>query len=157
MGVDPAALADLVRAAEEARTGSLVVLKDGQVLVERHFRRSRRAGNIQSITKAITTLAVLLLLEEKKLELDALASTWFPEWAEDDVKRRVTLRHLLTHTSGIPTKTAELNEARDLARVAREQRAIHEPGSVWEYSNCGLQLVGQIVAAAAGRPIAEGP
>jgi CubicO group peptidase (beta-lactamase class C family) len=154
LGLDVEALSALVRAAQASDTDALIVLKDGKVVCERTFGREGGAIPTMSVTKFVTAFAAGLLLEEKKIaSLDAPVSTWFPEWKEGG-KEKVTLRHLLTHTSGIAhaATAAELNAQRD--RVAYVRKAtVDAPGTAWSYNNDAVALLSGVLAAAAGEPV----
>jgi CubicO group peptidase (beta-lactamase class C family) len=108
-----------------------------------------------SITKSVAVLAVPFLIEEGKIaSLDAPLSTWFPEWKEG-LKAKVTLRHVLTHTSGLENdpKAHTLNAAKDGVRFARESPVTVEPGTVFSYNNRAVALLAGIVKEASGEPI----
>ena len=89
---------------------------------------------IGSITKTFTALAVLQLAEKGKLSIKDKAGKWLPEAGIDD---RITIEHLLSHTSGIQAERKELE---------------FNPGEKINYSNFGYLLLGQIIAKASGEP-----
>jgi CubicO group peptidase (beta-lactamase class C family) len=113
-----------------------------------------------SMSKTITAVAVLLLVEAGKLGLDdALA-----RYVEDSqYGPRVTVRHLISHTSGIPnpiplrwvhaaTQHATFDEGAALAEVLnRHSRLAFEPGTRYAYSNIGYWLLGRIVERTSGK------
>lgn len=130
---------------------------------------------IASMTKALTSVAAMLLVEEGRLELDAPIGTLLPALAAPRVlegfdgtgapklrpaRNPITLRHLLTHTSGYSYErwSVDLKRAhaalglsrvpRDADELAREP-LLFEPGTGWSYS-IATDLVGQAVAAASG-------
>lgn len=116
-----------------------------------------RAGPLSSI---VTTTALLTLVEEGVLSLDDGASAWLPE-ASDVLAfpgmRPVTVRHLLSHTSGIPntgngsltwhSHLANVTEA-DLFFALEGVRPSFEPGTDYEFSYLGMALVGVIIERA---------
>jgi CubicO group peptidase (beta-lactamase class C family) len=107
---------------------------------------------IASATKPFTAIAVLRLVERKKLTLDDSIATWLP--GVGDECRAITVRHLLQHTSGIPGTNAE-GSGTDLARVLPTFLAggpRHPPGTHWEYWNQGYALASEVIARAAGAP-----
>jgi CubicO group peptidase (beta-lactamase class C family) len=114
----------------------------------------RTVYDIASLSKVVaTTTAVMLLVEDGKLELDAPVSRYLPEF-NGDGKGRVTVRHLLTHTSGLPA-WADLYglEPRDAL-----QRAIATPmkwgaGEKVEYSDIGFVVLYVVAERAAGEPL----
>ncbi|MCI4039684.1 serine hydrolase domain-containing protein, partial [Streptomyces sp. TRM75563] len=77
---------------------------------------------------------------------------------------RITVRHLLQHTSGLPEYGIHLDDAgirnryfepRELLDLALEHKADAEPGKTWGYSNTNYVLAGLIVQRVTGRPLAE--
>jgi CubicO group peptidase (beta-lactamase class C family) len=155
LGIDPAALDALVRAAEAAGSHSLVVIKDGKVLTDRSFGYPHVAIETMSVTKSIAGLAIGMLLADGKIaSLDAPLSTWFPEWATGP-KAKVTLRHLLTQTSGLAHSddATKIDKQTDRLAYARALAVDGEPGKAFAYSNEALQLLSGVVAAAGGQPI----
>lgn len=110
---------------------------------------------IGSISKQITAAAIMLLVEEGRVDLDASVPTYIPE--SPSIWRGVTVRHLLTHTSGIRNYTGlpgfELSRRLDRAGFVHEL-AKHPPdfgpGDDWSYSNSGYNLLGFIIEQASG-------
>ncbi len=118
---------------------------------------------IGSITKPLTGTMLMRLVESGKPELDCPISEYLP-WltlAEDDAARHITLRMLLSHTSGLPTD-AEHFGPRDpggLERFVREEAPgyslLAPPGTLWAYSNVGLNIAGYLAEAVSGLPYTE--
>lgn len=112
---------------------------------------------IGSITKQMTGAAVLLLVEDGKLKLDEKISAYLPNTPE--AWRDVTVRHLLTHTSGIKSYTAigtgfELTKRMkrdDLIKALAGYPLDFEAGARYSYSNSGYNLLGFIIEAASGK------
>lgn len=119
---------------------------------------------IASITKVFTAHAVLRLRDEGRLALgDAVAEhlPWF-EPANADGMPPVTIRHLLTHTSGLPANSAATDFNRmtqptpvELRARLSGQRLLFRPGSAFKYSNLGYAVLGQVVEAASDEPYAR--
>jgi CubicO group peptidase (beta-lactamase class C family) len=123
---------------------------------------------VASITKAFTSMSVLLAAERGRLSLDDEVQKHIPDWQDRD--DRITLRHLLTHTSGIrdgfgllgwadPNESAgDVNEAL-LRMLARQRGGNFPPGSEYQYNNGGYNLLASILKRATGqslRRFAEG-
>ncbi|HOR97217.1 MAG TPA: serine hydrolase [Kiritimatiellia bacterium] len=108
---------------------------------------------IASMTKPVIASAILMLQDEGKLSIDAPAATHLPELANlktaDGRGFSPTVKHLLTHTSGLSEPTqAEAFAARTLAElmphiVSKPLR--FEPGTKWQYSQSGINALGRIV------------
>jgi CubicO group peptidase (beta-lactamase class C family) len=155
LGMDGGELDALIREASKNDTDALLVLRDGKVVVERTFGRAPGPIHVMSVTKFVAAFAAAMLLEDKKLtSLDAPLSTWFPDWNEGR-RANVTLRHLLTHTSGIEhvPSAQKLNAEKDKVAYVRKLPVATEPGAEWSYNNEGAALVSGVLAQAAGRPV----
>jgi len=100
-GIDRGALDALLRTAEDSSSSAVVIVQNGKVITERHFGGKPRPIHTMSVTKFLTAMAIGYLLDDKKIKsLDDPLSTWFPEW-ERGMRGKVTLRHVMAHTSGI--------------------------------------------------------
>lgn len=155
MELDEGVLAALIEEAERTESDALIVIKDGRTVVERTFGREVGPIETMSVTKSVVSLAVGLLLDEGKTEsLEAPLSTWFPDWAEGD-KAAVTLRHVLTHTSGLEHRQGArvLNTQDDRLAFVRESPISEPPGTVFSYNNEATQLLSGVIEAAAGEPV----
>jgi CubicO group peptidase (beta-lactamase class C family) len=154
-GFDTAALAAIVAEAERTQSDSLLILRDGHTVVERYFGKQQKPIELMSVTKSFASIAVGMLLEEGKIKsVDAPLSTWFPEW-KTGRKAKVTLRHVLTHTSGLEhrKKTGVLHKQDDRVKFARESPIAEEPGSRFSYNNEAVTLLSGVIKAAAGKPL----
>ncbi len=108
-----------------------------------------------SVGKALTAVLVLQSAEEGKLGLHDPLSLWYPQIPHAE---RITLSHLLTHTSGLPTYAGNRGEATPPTEaVAQLAQAplLFCPGSNASYSNAGYLLLGLIVQAVERRPFHE--
>jgi len=117
---------------------------------------------LASITKPMTALAVMQLVEQHKLELDAPVRryiTWF-HVADEAASSQITIRHLLYHTSGLPERTGiEYAGVQDFRPDAIEQRVrdlqtvqlAHPVGAMYEYSNPNYQILGMLIQQVTGQ------
>ncbi|MEU3706143.1 serine hydrolase domain-containing protein [Streptomyces anulatus] len=130
-------------------TGSKVP-RDGQV-------------RIGSNTKTFVAVVVLQLVAERRVSLDAFVDTYLPGLVRGKGidGRRITVRHLLQQTSGLPEYTSRLGDdvryydPRELLATALRHPADFAPGKRWKYSNTNYVLVGLIVQKITGRPLAD--
>lgn len=109
-----------------------------------------------SLTKVVATApSVMLLVEAGKIDLDARLARYFPECANGG-KEAITVRQLLTHTSGLPAglpaRPAWSGDAAAHA-LACDQVATHPPGTLFRYSDINYVLLGQLVQRVAGMPL----
>ena len=110
-----------------------------------------------SVVKQFVAASVLLLVEDKRLSLTEDIRKYIPE--VPDYGHRITLDHLLTHTSGIRdwTGLGPLNGRQvDALTVTLRQRGLNfAPGEEWAYSNGGYVLLKEIVARTSGMPFGD--
>ncbi len=111
---------------------------------------------IGSVSKQITAAAVMLLVEDGKINLDDKISKYLPNTPE--TWKNVSVRNLLTHTSGVKSYTSlggfELSKrykVNDFIKELSPQPLDFEPGSAYKYSNSGYSLLGYIIEAASGK------
>ncbi len=150
----------------DAPGAAFLVARHGEVLLEGAFGMADAAEGrpltpnssfrIGSVTKPFTATAILMLYEAGAFPLDQTIDRWYPdvEGAE-----RITIRHLLTHTSGLPgyterpdfeeRVTAYIDPAALEAEIATFEPDF-EPGSAWAYSNSGYFLLARIVQKVSG-------
>lgn len=114
---------------------------------------------IGSTTKTFTGTVVMRLVEEGKLELSAPVVEYLPRFRvpDADVTSRVTIEHLVTHTSGWVGDYFEDAgrgsdaTARLVARMARRTPQLTGLGQVWSYNNAGFYVLGRIIEKITGR------
>jgi len=149
-----------------AFAGAVAAVGCGDALVVRAFghaalqpervpMRPDTLFDLASLTKVVaTTPAVLRLVEEGAFSLDAPVADLLPEFAD----RRVTVRHLLTHTSGLPAWKPLYLECRGLPEYLRaigELPLERAPGERVVYSDLGFILLGAIVERVTGRSLPD--
>jgi CubicO group peptidase (beta-lactamase class C family) len=125
---------------------------------------------LASFTKQFTAMAIMLLVHDSKLSYNRNLAEIFPGFPA--YGRAITVRHLLTHTSGLPdyetlmdekekaqgaiwSPTKQIHDADVLALLAQQAHAKFAPGTSWAYSNSGYVVLGLIVAKASGMPYPE--
>jgi CubicO group peptidase (beta-lactamase class C family) len=148
--------------------GAVLVARDGQILVDKGYGSANLEWKIAndgdtkfrlgSVTKQFTAAALLLLQERGKLKLDAPVKTYVPD--APAAWDKITVHHLLTHTSGIPSltsfddfqkqKTLPATLASLIARF-RDKPLEFEPGTKHKYSNSGYILLTEVVEKASGQ------
>ncbi len=109
--------------------------------------------DVASITKVVATApSIWLLIQRGKIVLDAPAATYLPEIAD----RNITIRHLLTHTSGLRPDvdlTPEWSGYDEGVRLALAETPRNRPGIVFRYSDINYILLGEIVRRVSGEPL----
>jgi len=147
---------------------AVVVGRNGAAVYEKGFGKlswsesstpvdaQRTIYDIASLTKVVaTTTAIMILYDEKKIGLDDPVVNYIPTFGGGD-KDKVTIRMLLTHTSGLPA-------GRDIWRIAQtplEARALvlatpleGRPGAQYIYSDLGADVLGLLIEVVAGEPM----
>src|SRR5207247_7568656 len=144
---------------------SLVVLAGDRVLISRGYGFANVELRVPatdstvyqsgSMGKQFTAALVEMLIGNHLLRLDDSIVRWFPEGAR--VWQGITVRHLLTHTSGVAEYTDSTFDYRkdytedDLVRFAATRPLDFPPGSSWSYSNTGYALLGALIHRVSGR------
>ena len=117
---------------------------------------------IGSVTKSITALAIMQLVEANKVELDAPVQRYLPWFrvADEQASAEITVRHLLNHTSGISTKTGRSYQGDGDTSAAALEQAVRKlksvgltapVGSKHQYSTINYSVLGLIVQTVAGQ------
>jgi CubicO group peptidase (beta-lactamase class C family) len=150
---------------------SVMVIKRGKVVLAKGYglasvEESVPCGTntnfrLASVTKQFTAMAVMILAERGKLSLDERLTDFFPEFPA--YGSQITLRHLLTHTSGlidyedvIPKGTEIPVLDRDVLRLLMQQdKTYFAPGTKYRYSNSAYSLLALIVEARSGNTFAR--
>ena len=114
---------------------------------------------IASMTKPVTAVAVMILVEEEKLSLDDPITKHLPEMADlrttDGKPATITIRQLLSHTSGMADLPSESYLEETLEAVARDFAKVEilfTPGSRWKYSQSGINTAARIVEVVSEQP-----
>ncbi|MFE3560344.1 serine hydrolase domain-containing protein [Streptomyces sp. NPDC059193] len=121
---------------------------------------------IGSVTKTFSAVVLLQLVNEKKIELDVPVNGYLPGLLPDD---RITVRHLLTHRSGLADYTnAMFNDTvpgfeavrnkvfsyDELVKLSLSEPRTTQPGASYQYSNANFVVVGMLIERATGHPVA---
>jgi len=150
--------------------GSAVVAENGKVIYRGAFGKANMEWDIPntpdtrfrlgSITKQFTAMLSLQLVEQGKIKLDGKIADYLPDYRKD-IGEKVTVHHLLTHTSGIPSYTGQpgffANVSRNPYKVADFVKQYtsgnleFEPGTKYTYNNSGYFLLGAIIERITGK------
>ena len=159
--------------AAHALNGAALVSDHGKVILEKGYGYADFEWKVPntpdtkfrlgSITKQFTATLVMQLVEEGKLSTTATLASVLPYYRKD-TGSRVTIHHLLTHTSGIPSYTSLPNFEKDISRNPYGVREFvekfcsgdleFEPGSKFVYDNSGYFILGAILEQVTGKPYA---
>jgi len=150
---------------------AVLVCKDGRTVFQsgygvRELRTMKKIDavtdfRLASFTKQFTAMAVMLLVHDGKLHYDQPLTEIFPDFPE--YARAITVRHLLTHTSGLTdyedamdahqwTPQHQIQDEEVLKLLKRQTSPRFAAGTSWVYSNSAYVLLGLIVARVSGEP-----
>jgi CubicO group peptidase (beta-lactamase class C family) len=118
-----------------------------------------------SVSKLFTATAILQLRDQGKLRLDdpvAQHLPWFELQSTLEGAPAITIRHLLTHTAGLPREVAfpcfsthECPSREEIIAAVPNQRAVYPPNKTYKYSNLGMVLLGEIIVSVSGETFAD--
>jgi D-alanyl-D-alanine carboxypeptidase len=152
---------------------SLAVVKNGKIIKAKGYGLASVELNVPatkdtvyeigSVTKVFTATAVMMLVNDAKIRLDDKITNYLsglpPAWTD------ITVRHLLSHTSGITNDYADVGETSTRLRNPLSPKEFLEsatnfplassPGEKWAYSNTGYYLLGLIIEKASGKSYAD--
>ncbi|HEX9940497.1 MAG TPA: serine hydrolase [Thermoanaerobaculia bacterium] len=168
---DLAAYADRLLAAAypaDQPGAAVLVMKDGQVVLRKGYGMANlelgvpvspdMVFEIGSVTKQFTAAAILMLEEQGKLRLADEVTKYLPDYPTHGEK--ITIEHLLTHTSGIPSYTGlpewfsrirEDLKVEDVIALFKDKPLEFKPGEQWRYNNSAYILLGAVIEKASGK------
>lgn len=143
---------------------SLAVIRNGKIELVKSYGFSNVEHQVPvkpetvfqsgSIGKQFTATAVMILVEEGKLSLDDKISKYFPDLPQ--TWKNISVRHLLTHTSGMGDYPPDLDLRRDLTEdqylaIIKSVPLNYQPGARWDYSNIGYVTLGILIRKLTGK------
>lgn len=153
--------------------GSALVAEEGKIIYKKGFGMANMEWNIPnspdtkfrlgSVTKQFTAMLIMQLVEDGKLKLHIPITTYIPDYPKDQGEK-ITIHHLLTHTSGIPNYTDQpsfISIMRnpitpiDLIKTFWNLPLEFEPGAKFKYSNSGYIVLGYIIEKVTGKTYEE--
>ncbi len=157
----------------EMFSGTVLVARNGEVVYAGAFgeankdhhvpNRLETRYNIGSVGKTVTAVSVMLLAQEGKLRLTDTLGKYYPDFPFSE-KDSITIRHLLTHTSGLgdylehkdyKARLAALRSVADALPLIYEQKPLFPAGERFQYSNSGMLMLGGVIEKVSGMPYRE--
>ena len=151
--------------------GAILVAEHGDVLYRRGFGKADigtgtafapdTLSDIGSVTKQFTAMAIMMLAERRRLSYDDLISRYITEFSGASHLGKITVRQLLTHTSGIPDygdvgiDDSGLNQTSLIAALLKRDADVSKPGMTYGYSNVGYALLAIIVQNVSGQRFSD--
>lgn len=151
--INQQALQTLLQQAEASHSDGVVIYHKGKLVGEWYFGKEPKRVDCKSVTKSITGLAVGLLVTQGKLAVDQKVAEFYPSW-DQEVKRDISVRHLMAHTSGLLDSEFSLVEnTPDAVEYALVSTLTHPVGQYHVYNNKAINLLAGIIEKAAGMPM----
>ena len=159
-------LDEMVRADKFA--GTVLIVRHGKELVGEARGEADRLTHrkidmdtqfrLGSMNKMFTAVGVLQLVEKKKLRLEGTIAEYWPDYPNQDVARKVTVRNLLMHTGGTgdiftpeyEARRLEVKTLQDYVALYGKRALEFEPGTQHRYSNYGFVILGVLIEKASG-------
>jgi CubicO group peptidase (beta-lactamase class C family) len=153
-----------------ARRGKVVSLEaiGYQDLESKKQMRTDTIFDIRSVTKPVTAIGIMILMEEGKLALNEPIEKYLPEFRATgktlDSRNRITILHLLTHTSGMPlNRPPEIEDITikrdrtlaDVVTILSRQEPEFEPGTQFRYYSGGFAILGRIIEVVSDKPFEQ--
>lgn len=151
--------------------GAILVAQQGEIIYRKAFGKANfetgadftpeTPSNIGSVTKQFTAMAIMTLGERKNLSYDDPISKYIPEFSRSAKFSKITLRNLLTHTSGLPDygdlaiDDSGLDQKGLIAALLKREDVLAKPGLKYRYSNPGYALLGIVVERVSGKPLGD--
>lgn len=153
--------------------GNVLVAEKGEVIYSHSFGLANEITkeklnensifNLASVTKQFTAMSIMMLKEKGKLNLDDEIKKYIPELS---IYSGVTIRHLLTHTSGLPDYSKLLDSLWDKTKIANNKdivallskhkpKVLFKPNTQYKYSNTGYAMLALIIEKTSGYSYAD--
>lgn len=149
--LDEQKLQKFIKTAEKMDSGALLILRKNKLVAEKYWHQAGPDSTIPSVSKFLVSLAVGRLIGDGFLREEDLASKWFNSWSGE--KTKITIRHLLTHTSGLQENTEEMEKSKNQLKYSRELPLSTPPGEDYFCSEAGTLLLSEIVHQVSGLTI----
>lgn len=149
--------------------GAVLVMKDDEIVFSKGYGLANMETveeitdetlfNLGSISKTFVANAILILEHEGKLSLDDSLLKYFPNFKNSEIAKKVRIKHLLTHTSGLPdvreTRKDSVfyltaKDAENWYPITQVDSLLFEPGTQYEYSNPAFNALALIVEQVSG-------
>ena len=166
LGMDSARLQELQRFFSPHLSFSLLVVRRGYLVWGKYYGPLPRETlfEVHSLTKSVTSALAGIAMENGLFGLDQPTADFVDAWAPPDPRSEITIRQILTMTSGLHRSRAEyipiilsrlgLGEG-DILKLAHDLRLEHEPGSHWAYNNTAAMALSQVFSRSTGMELRD--
>ncbi len=145
-------------------SGTVMLAKDGQTIYAGAFGEANKdfgvpnkldtKFNLGSMNKMFTAVTIAQLVDQGKLSYDDPMSKFLPDFPSAEAAKKIRIKHLLTHTSGLGSyfneefersSRARFRTVDDMMQLAKGDSLAFEPGTRWSYSNTGMLVLGKVI------------
>ena len=150
--VDEGGLARLLARGRASGSDAIVIVVGGVTAAAEYFGTPMQPIELMSCTKSVVSLLVGMLIDDGSIaSVDEPIATWFPPWRRT-AKAAVSVRHLLTHASGLRADrvTAEIYASDDVVQLALDAPLVDRPGTRFFYNNKAVNLLAGVIERASG-------
>lgn len=145
-------------------SGTVLLAKDGKTFYSGAFGQANKdfdvpntldtKFNLGSMNKMFTSVTIAQLVEQGKLSYDDPLSKFIPDFPDSTAAKKIRIKHLLTHTSGLgsyfneefdKSSRARFRTVDDMMQLAKGDSLAFEPGTRWSYSNTGMLVLGKVI------------
>jgi len=145
-------------------SGAVLLAKDGKTVYAGAFGEANKdfgvpnkldtKFNLGSMNKMFTAVTIAQLVEQGKLSYDDPLSKFLPDFPSAEAAKKIRIKHLLTHTSGLGSyfndefersSRARFRTVDDMMQLAKGDSLAFEPGTRWSYSNTGMLVLGKVI------------
>jgi CubicO group peptidase (beta-lactamase class C family) len=155
--------------AEDKLSGVILIAKDGKPIFKKAYGLADKSANtpnktdtkfnLGSMNKMFTAVSIAQLAEKGKLSFDDKVGKYLPDYPNQNVREKVTIHQLLTHTSGLGSfwnkkfdeRRASIKTVADYLALFADEPLLFEPGARFQYSNSGFVVLGAIIEKVSGQ------
>lgn len=154
-GINAAGIEDAVNFAAEHNSTGLVILRGGRIVVEKYWKEwtPQTAQPIYSSSKSVAATLIGMAIEDGKLKgVNQSMADFIPSW-KGSPKEAITLRHVLSMTSGIKVGAVRVSAGVDAFEETAALPLEHKPGEHWAYNTPVYRLLLRVIEMASGESI----
>ena len=157
-------------AAADVFSGAVLVARNRKVVFSKAYGQANKdfgtlnnletRFNLGSMNKMFTSVAIAQLVEQGKVSYDDPLSKFLPNFPSPEAAKKIQVKHLLSHTSGLgsyfndtfdQSSRARYKTVDQMMTLAQGDSLAFEPGSRWSYSNTGMLVLGKVIEVASGQ------
>lgn len=148
----------LLEAAKESNSDEVVIIEDGETVLNYQKNNDAELINTMSVTKPIVGLTIAHMISKGVIDsLDVPIAHFYPEWRQGQ-KKNITIRHLMDHSSGlqnVPDAREEIHPSSNILELSLSASVVDTPGTEISYNNKAVNILPGIVKEATGKHIDE--